>query len=91
MAKEIIECIEGNAPKLIMDEANLARSLGMKIDVHADQITIFTDTGRTSVKWTAATTGYASGIRWALMAPPNHERKRNAVVDWLATNFVKSQ
>lgn len=90
-AKEIIECIEGNPSKLIIDEVNLARSLGMKIDVHPNQLTIFTDTGRTSAKWTAATTGYASGIRWALMAPPDHERKRKAVADWLVTSFVKPQ
>lgn len=78
-----------NPPLLMRDEVGVARSLGMKMDMRPEAITIFADTGRVSVRWDAGTKGYASGIRWALMAPPNHARKRNAVVDWLATSFVK--
>ncbi len=89
IAAEMIECIEKNSPLLLLDEVGLTKSLGMKMSLHPDMITLFTETGRVSVKWTASTKGHASGIRWALMVPPNHERKRKAVADWLAKHFIE--
>jgi len=59
------------------------------MSMRPDTITIFKETGRVSTRWTAATKGYTLGIRWALMATPNHARKRYDVTDWLVMNFVK--
>ena len=43
------------------------------------------------VGWTVSTSGYESSIRWGLIAPPNHERKRQAFATWIARTFVKSK
>lgn len=78
-----------NPCKLIYDEVELAKSLGIEIDLHPNRVNIFEETGRVSVQWVARTIGYDAAIRWALLAPPNDKRKRASVLKWITEYFMQ--
>jgi hypothetical protein len=76
--------VEDNRSRLIEDEADLGRQLGITIKVYAECLTLYRNTGRVSLKWVAKTKDAENAIRWALLAMPNDVRKRDIIENWLA-------
>lgn len=87
-AKELQIIIFTNPPKLLEDEINLCKSLGIEITHRPVVINLF-DSGRVSVTWHATTASITDSIKWALQALPNDRRKRIEVEKFL-THTVTS-
>jgi hypothetical protein len=83
-AQNLMDTIHENPSNLIMDEADLARSLGIHVDTYPKDITYSKTTGRFSVNWAAYSFRNKDILRWGLLSPPNDERKRQKLDDWLA-------
>ncbi len=84
ITSRILSVVLTNRSRLLDDEVSLATGLGITIEVYPECITIYTKTGRVSLKWIAKTKRKEDAIRWALIALPNDERKRERVRKWLA-------
>ncbi len=84
IARRILSIVEKNRSKLLDDEVHLATKLGIVIVTYPEYITLYPDTNRVSLKWVAKTKNKDDAIRWALIAPPNDQRKNRRVQKWLA-------
>ena len=69
---------------MLEDEAELARRLGVNIETYPKDVTFSKTTGRFSINWVAHSYRKDDLLRWGLLAPPNDERKRKKLDDWLA-------
>ncbi|MHA2383788.1 MAG: hypothetical protein ACXACT_14530 [Candidatus Thorarchaeota archaeon] len=83
-AQNLMNTIRKNPSNLIMDEADLARSLGIHVDTYPKDITYSKTTGRFSVNWAAYSFRKKDKLRWGLLAPPNDERKKKKLDNWFA-------
>ncbi len=83
-SREIESIIATNRSRLLDDEADIARKLGIEMRVYPECITLYEDTGRVSIKWVATTQGVENATKWYLLAPPNDVRKKRIVSKWMA-------
>ena len=67
-------------------EKEIAESLGIRINLSPTSVKYFPRSGRVSVKNTATTETREDTIRWGKNYPPNDERKRRQVEEWLINN-----
>jgi hypothetical protein len=82
-AQKLHNSVEANRNILIDDERKLIKRLGIRVSVDPLEVAYYSETGRLSVKWRAKTADGESTIRWALLCPPNHPEKRDALDEWL--------
>jgi len=81
--KRMESVISNNRSKLIDDESDLAKKLGIEMRVYPESITLYEGTGRIAIKWVAKTKDTENAIKWWLLAPPNDVRKNGIVKNWL--------
>ncbi len=83
-AKKLKTIVLTNPPKLLEDEVNLCKSLGIEITHNPVVINLF-DSGRVSVTRQATTASITNSLKWALQALPNDRRKRIEVKKFLSS------
>ena len=82
-ASNLLSMINERPSKLIHDESRIAESLGIETRLGPSTVKFYPKTGKVTVRWNAGTTKREDGLRWAIIAPPNDERKRANVKKWL--------
>ncbi len=91
LAKDLMEIVEANPNRLLKDEVEyIIRPLGIGVTFDPEQLVYYVESGRLSVEWTSRTNGVDDAIRWALIAPPNHPRKMDAVVRFVLKHRAKT-
>ncbi|RLI53421.1 MAG: hypothetical protein DRP09_15755 [Candidatus Thorarchaeota archaeon] len=84
LTKSFEAVIDANRSKLLDDEANLARNLGIRMRVYPESITLYEGTGRISIKWVATTRDLDNTIKWFLIVPPDDVKKYEHARRWMA-------
>jgi hypothetical protein len=84
LAQQLHKTIVENPSRLLDDEADLARTLGIKVETYPKDITYSKTTERFSINWAAYAYRKKDKLRWGLLAPPNDERKRKKLDVWFA-------
>jgi hypothetical protein len=82
-AKRLIDAVKNSPNNLIEDEKKIAESLGIQISLSSSSIRYYPRSERVSVRHDARTTTKNDAIRWGTICPPNDQRKREQVEDWL--------
>lgn len=82
-AKCLIEAIRDSPNNLVEDEKKIAESLGIRISSSTTMVRYYPKSDRVSVRNLASTAIKDDAIRWGTICPPNDERKRNEVENWL--------
>jgi hypothetical protein len=83
-ARVLYDKVLGNPCRLIEDEKQVVERLGVGIVLRPAQIKHSLKSDRVSVEWTARVASVKDLIRLALLAPPDHPRKLDSVVRWMA-------
>ena len=83
-ARTLYYKVLGNPCRLIEDEKQVVERLGVGIVLRPAQVKHSLRSDRVSVEWTARTASVKDTIRLALLAPPDHPRKLDSVVRWMA-------
>ncbi|MHA1138239.1 MAG: hypothetical protein ACTSSE_17305 [Candidatus Thorarchaeota archaeon] len=86
VAKSLREAVLNSPNNLIEDEKKIAESLGIEINLSPVSVKYYPRSGRVSVKHTATTASKEDAAKWGKMCPPNDERKRKKVEEWLINN-----
>jgi len=84
-AIQLLNIAEQTPCRLLEDEENLCKDLGIntrKIELMDVKIH---ESGRVSATWRLETKSETDALRWALLAPPASEPKREKVERWLQT------
>ena len=79
IAQDLWNCVYDNRNRLIRDEIEVVRSLGVEYQAKPYAIRYHIRTGRVSVAWTAVPKGLRESIKLGMIAPPNDEIKRGIV------------
>jgi len=82
-ARALHDTILENRNKLMDDEKNIAEKLGIDLSIRPVQVTYYPESGRVSVKWVTRTSNPEAVIRWGLVCPPNHPKKREELKKWI--------
>jgi hypothetical protein len=82
-AKRLIEAIDSSPNNLIEDEKKSAECLGIKVRISASSARYYPTSERVSVRHFVNTATKDDAIKWGSICPPNDERKRNEVENWL--------
>jgi len=80
------QAVYDNPKRLINDEANLARDLGIEIEIKPYMIRYYKKTGRVTIAFNARTRGVRNAIRFMIIAPPNDKVKKNLAKKMLQSN-----
>lgn len=83
-ARVLYDKVLGNPCRLIEDEKQVVERLGVGIVLRPAQVKYSLKSDRVSVEWTARVASVKDMIRLALLAPPDHPRKLDSVVRWMA-------
>ncbi len=83
-ARVLYNKVLGNLCRLIEDEKQVVERLGVGIVLRPAQVKHSLKSDRVSVEWTARVASVKDLIRLALLAPPDHPRKLDSVVRWMA-------
>jgi hypothetical protein len=83
IAKDLFDSVIASPNRMLDDERNLAKSLGINVGRSPERVRYYEKSGRVSVRWRAGTTSTADAIKWAEMCPPNDVKKRGQVDEWL--------
>jgi len=83
-ARVLYDKVLGNPCCLIEDEKQVVERLGVGIVLRPAQVKHSLKSDRVSVEWTARIASAKDMIRLALLAPPDHPRKLDSVVRWMA-------
>ncbi|TXT56682.1 MAG: hypothetical protein BAJATHORv1_20275 [Candidatus Thorarchaeota archaeon] len=81
-AERVDEAIQSNQSRLLLEEAQLARDLGISIACSPVVVKLY-PSGKVSVKWRAETPTKEDAIKWALRCPPHDVHKSQKVDRWL--------
>jgi hypothetical protein len=65
------------------DEKWLANKLGIEVSIRPVQVSHYKGSGRVSIKWEAKTANSDMAIRWGLICPSNHPKKKEALMKWI--------
>ncbi len=82
-AKRLKQCVHDYPCHLVEGEVSVCRGLGIKIAKRPTIINLYEKSGRVTVQWLAITRRTEDAIRWALLAPPDDQRKRGQLVEGL--------
>lgn len=82
-AKHLIAAIHDSPNNLVEDEKKIAESLGIRISLSTTMVRYYPKSDGVSVRNLAGTARKDDAIRWGTICPPNDERKRNEVENWL--------
>jgi hypothetical protein len=88
IAEELIDVVQSYHNRLIDDEVELVRSLGIEINLKPSLISYFEKSDRVSVKWRARIKGHNSKIKSAFIIRPNFDIKEARLEEWLAKQNV---
>lgn len=86
VAKELWKSVLENPNKLIKDEVEVVRGLGVKMDAKPYTIRYYERTGRVSVEWAAEPRSVFESIKLAMLAPANDEIKRGIMKDLIESH-----
>jgi len=75
LAEKSHSIVYSNPSKLIQDEAKMAERLGIDVSVNPRKIRYYPETGRISVYWECQTSGVKAAKKFAIICPPNDEKK----------------
>jgi hypothetical protein len=80
-AKRLSRTIADNPNRLIIDEVELVKSLGVGAVAVPSDVRYYPKTGRVTAVWQAYTTGLKEAIKLGVIAPPNDIQKRRQMRD----------
>ncbi|MHA2142694.1 MAG: hypothetical protein ACXADD_14480 [Candidatus Thorarchaeota archaeon] len=85
-AEKLRKIVYENKNKLIQDQLEIAKNLGIQYQAKPYAIRYHERTGRVSVSWTAEPKGVLESIKLGMLAPPNDVVKRELVKDLIRNN-----
>ena len=84
IATELSNTVGNYRNKLIDDEKEITRNLGINISLNPVRISYFEKSDRVSARWEARVIGYESKILSALIIRPNFDKKEKVLSEWLS-------
>ena len=90
-ADEFQRIVIENPNKLIHDEVDIVRELGIKVEVKPSEIKYYPETGRVTTIWQAYTTGLKETIKLGITSPPNDTVKKEKMKKLIEENSVKTK
>jgi hypothetical protein len=92
IAKKLLHIINTNPQELLNDEAeHILKPLGIQIEPKPECVYYYEDSQRLSVMWNIRIASKELVLRWALLAPPEHNRKMREVVKFVEKNKDKAK
>lgn len=88
-AKRIEQTVLKNPNRLIHDEVDIVRELGVDVDVKPSDIKYYPKTGRVTAIWQAHTIGLKEAIKLGIVAPPNDSIKKAKAKRMISGNSVQ--
>ena len=84
-ATNLIGLAQSTIPKLMNDEVEILRDMGVESTPNLAGLTLHHKSGRLSARWIAQTNTVEDAMRLALLAPPDDIRKRKQVDEWISS------
>jgi hypothetical protein len=85
IATELTEAIKNNRNRLIDDEVELMKRLGLSVSVAPRRLSYYKNSERVTVSWSANINSISSKIMAALVISPRHPTKSQRLSSWLQT------
>ncbi|TFG99013.1 hypothetical protein E4H12_04225 [Candidatus Thorarchaeota archaeon] len=90
-ANDLQRIVLDNPNKLIHDEVDVVRDLGVNVEVKPSEIKYYPESGRVTTIWQAHTTGEKEAIKLGIAAPPNDVIKKEKMKCMIEDNPAKTE